>query len=81
MFDLYSLHLNLQPQHYKSKPYAGVISAAVFGLYGAATNLWDYSVQLEDGGAFDAFWEGVAYVVNAIVFFFSGVIISNFTIR
>lgn len=59
----------------------GVIAVAVFGLYGAATSKWDMSVKVEESGAFDAFWDAIAFIVNAIVFFFSGVACINFFVR
>lgn len=60
---------------------AGVIAVAVFGLYGAATSKWDMSVKVEESGAFDAFWDTIAFIVNAIVFFYSGVACINFFVR
>jgi hypothetical protein len=54
---------------------------AVFGLYGAATSKWDMSVKVEESGAFDAFWDAIAFIVNAIVFFYSGVACINFFVR
>ena len=59
----------------------GVIAVAVFGLYGAATSKWDMSVKVEESGAFDAFWDAIAFIVNAIVFFYSGVACINFFVR
>lgn len=59
----------------------GVIAVAVFGLYGAATSKWDMSAKVEESGAFDAFWDAIAFIVNAIVFFFSGVACINFFVR
>ncbi len=61
--------------------FSGVISPAVFGLYGAYTSKWGGGAKLEEGGAFDAFWDSLAYVVNATVFFFSGIYIANYMIR
>ncbi|BDA42347.1 probable Na(+)/H(+) antiporter NhaH at N-terminal half [Coccomyxa sp. Obi] len=60
---------------------SGVIAVAVFGLYGAATSKWDMSAKVEESGAFDAFWDAIAFIVNAIVFFFSGVACINFFVR
>jgi len=54
---------------------------AVFGLYGAATSKWDMSAKVEESGAFDAFWDTIAFIVNAIVFFYSGVACINFFVR
>ena len=60
---------------------AGVIAVAVYGLYGAATNKWDISLKIEAHGAFDAFWETLAFIVNGIIFFYSGVACINFIVR
>ena len=60
---------------------AGVIAVAVYGLYGAATNKWDIHIKIEAGGAFDAFWETIAFIVNGIIFFYSGVACINFIVR
>lgn len=54
---------------------------AVYGLYGAATNKWDIHIKIEAGGAFDAFWETIAFMVNGIIFFYSGVACINFIVR
>jgi len=59
----------------------GVIAVAVFGLYGAATNKWEMSSKVEESGAFDAFWDSIAFIANAIVFFYSGVACINFFVR
>jgi NhaP-type Na+/H+ or K+/H+ antiporter len=59
----------------------GVISVAVFGLYGAATSKWELSAKVEESGAFDAFWDSIAFITNAIVFFYSGVACINFFVR
>ena len=59
----------------------GVIAVAVYGLYGAATNKWDIHIKIEAGGAFDAFWETIAFIVNGIIFFYSGVACINFIVR
>lgn len=59
----------------------GVIAVAVYGLYGAATNKWDISLKIEAHGAFDAFWETMAFIVNGIIFFYSGVACINFIVR
>jgi NhaP-type Na+/H+ or K+/H+ antiporter len=58
-----------------------VIAVAVYGLYGAATNKWDISLKIEAHGAFDAFWETMAFIVNGIIFFYSGVACINFIVR
>lgn len=60
---------------------AGVIAVAVYGLYGAATNKWDIHIKVEASGAFDAFWETIAFIVNGIIFFYSGVACINFIVR
>ena len=60
---------------------AGVIAVAVFGLYGASTSKWDMSTKVEESGAFDAFWDTLSFVVNGIVFFYSGVASVNFVVR
>ena len=60
---------------------AGVIAVAVFGLYGAATSKWDLSTKVEESGAFDAFWDSIAFITNAIVFFYSGAACINFFVR
>ena len=53
----------------------------VYGLYGAATSKWDMSAKVEESGAFDAFWDTLSFVVNGIVFFFSGIACINFFVR
>lgn len=58
-----------------------MIAVAVYGLYGAATNKWDIHIKIEAGGAFDAFWETIAFIVNGIIFFYSGVACINFIVR
>lgn len=60
---------------------AGVISVAVFGLYGAATSKFDISDNLEESGAFVYFWDTFAFVANGIVFFYAGASSVNFVIR
>lgn len=60
---------------------AGVVSVAVYGLYGAATSKWDMSAKVEESGVFDSFWDTLSFVVNGIVFFFSGVACINFFVR
>lgn len=60
---------------------AGVVAVAVMGLYGAATNRWDMSTEAEEEGTFDGFWETAAFIVNAIVFMFTGIALVNFFIR
>ncbi len=59
----------------------GVVAVAVFGLYGAATNKWEMSAKIEQAGVFDGFWDTLAYITNAIVFFYSGVAAINFLVR
>lgn len=54
---------------------------AVFGLYGTATSKWELSTKVEESGAFDAFWDSIAFITNAIVFFYSGVACINFFVR
>lgn len=54
---------------------------AVYGLYGAATSKWDMSAKVEESGVFDSFWDTLSFVVNGIVFFFSGVACINFFVR
>ncbi|CAL5219904.1 g1831 [Coccomyxa viridis] len=61
--------------------FSGVIAVAVFGLYGAATSKWEMSAKVEESGAFDAFWDSIAFIANAIVFFYSGVACVNFFVR
>jgi hypothetical protein len=36
---------------------------------------------VEESGAFDAFWDSIAFIVNAIVFFYSGAACINFFVR
>ena len=60
---------------------AGVVSVAVYGLYGSATSKWDMSAKVEESGVFDSFWDTLSFVVNGIVFFFSGVACINFFVR
>jgi NhaP-type Na+/H+ or K+/H+ antiporter len=57
-----------------------VIAVAVFGLYGAATSKWEILSKVDDR-SFDAFWDTLCFVVNAIIFFFSGMSCVNFAIR
>ncbi len=59
----------------------GVISVACFGLYGTATSKWELSTKVEESGAFDAFWDSIAFISNSIVFFYSGVACINFLVR
>jgi NhaP-type Na+/H+ or K+/H+ antiporter len=59
--------------------FAGVVAVAVMGLYGASTNVWDMSTAAHH--TFDGFWETLAFIVNALVFFYSGVSTLNFFIR
>jgi hypothetical protein len=49
------------------------------GLYGASTNCWDMSTAAHH--TFDGFWETLAFVVNALVFMWSGAHVVNFFIR
>ena len=58
-----------------------MVAVAVFGLYGAATNKWEMSAKIEQAGVFDGFWDTLAYITNAIVFFYSGVACINFLVR
>ncbi len=67
--------------HPRSFVPAGVVAVAVFGLYGAATNKWEMSAKIEQAGVFDGFWDTLAYITNAIVFFYSGVACINFLVR
>jgi NhaP-type Na+/H+ or K+/H+ antiporter len=39
------------------------------------------STRAEAEGTFDGFWETLAFVVNALVFLFSGASVVNFMIR
>lgn len=59
--------------------WAGVVAVAVMGLYGASTNCWDMSTAAHH--TFDGFWETLAFVVNALVFMWSGAHVVNFFIR
>ncbi len=61
--------------------WAGVVAVAVYGLYGAATSKWDMSAKVEESGVFESFWDTLSFVVNGIVFFFSGVACINFFVR
>jgi len=58
---------------------SGVVAVAVFGLHGAATSTWDLPPSAHP--AFEAFWDALSFVANAIVFFFTGVAIVNFAVR
>lgn len=49
------------------------------GLYGASTNCWDMSTAAHH--TFDGFWETLAFVVNSLVFMWSGAHVVNFFIR
>jgi NhaP-type Na+/H+ or K+/H+ antiporter len=49
------------------------------GLYGAATNWWDMSTHAHE--TFDGFWETLAFVVNSLVFLYSGASVINFFVR
>ncbi|KAK9789036.1 hypothetical protein WJX73_003859 [Symbiochloris irregularis] len=59
---------------------SGVISVAVFGLFGAATSRWDMHIS-EEGEVFESFWDTLSFAANAIVFFFSGLACVNFAVR
>ena len=54
---------------------------AVCGLYGAATSRWDMSIEVEQQGTFESFWDTLSFVANNIVFFFSGMACVNFAVR
>eukprot|EP00882_Tetradesmus_deserticola_P021824 GHRQ01023626.1.p1 GENE.GHRQ01023626.1~~GHRQ01023626.1.p1 ORF type:complete len:386 (+),score=167.11 GHRQ01023626.1:523-1680(+) len=58
---------------------SGVVAVAVMGLYGAATNWWDMSTHAHE--TFDGFWETLAFVVNSLVFLYSGASVINFFVR
>lgn len=58
-----------------------MVAVAVYGLYGAATSKWDMSAKVEESGVFESFWDTLSFVVNGIVFFFSGVACINFFVR
>eukprot|EP00878_Enallax_costatus_P002544 GHUV01002726.1.p1 GENE.GHUV01002726.1~~GHUV01002726.1.p1 ORF type:complete len:958 (+),score=224.31 GHUV01002726.1:205-3078(+) len=58
---------------------SGVVAVAVMGLYGAATNCWDMSTHAHSH--FDGFWETLAFIVNSLVFLYSGASMVNFFIR
>ena len=58
-----------------------MVSCAVCGLYGAATSRWDMSIEVEHAGTFEAFWDTFAFVVNNVIFFFSGMACVNFAVR
>jgi len=60
---------------------AGVIAVVTYGLYGAYTTYWDMDVHILESGAFDSFYESLAFLVNGIVFFYSGVSCVNFVVR
>ena len=60
---------------------AGVVSGAVTGLCGAASSRWDMSIEVMHAGTFESFWDTLSFVVNNIVFFFSGMAIVNFAVR
>jgi hypothetical protein len=42
---------------------------------------WEISIKVQESGAFEAFWDALAHIANALVFFFSGVSCVNFFIR
>lgn len=52
-----------------------------FGLYGAATTAWDMDVHILESGAFDSFYDSLAFLVNGIIFFYSGISCVNFVVR
>lgn len=60
---------------------SGVIAVVCFGLYGNATSKWGMLATVEDNGSFDAVWDMVAFAVNGLVFFWSGIAAVNFLIR
>ena len=60
---------------------SGVIALVMFGLYGNATSKWGMLATAEESGAFDAVWDMVAFGINGLVFFWSGVASVNFLIR
>ncbi|KAL0021928.1 hypothetical protein WJX79_007439 [Trebouxia sp. C0005] len=60
---------------------SGVIAVVTYGLYGAYTTYWDMDVHILESGAFDSFYESLAFLVNGIVFFYSGVSCVNFVVR
>ena len=60
---------------------SGVIAVVCFGLYGNATSKWGMLATVEDSGSFDAVWDMVAFAVNGLVFFWSGIAAVNFLIR
>lgn len=60
---------------------AGVIAVVTYGLYGAYTTTWDMDVHILESGAFDSFYESLAFVVNGVIFFYSGVSCVNFVVR
>ncbi|KAL0035986.1 hypothetical protein WJX77_010179 [Trebouxia sp. C0004] len=60
---------------------SGVIAVVTYGLYGAYTTNWDMDVHILESGAFDSFYESLAFLVNGIIFFYSGVSCVNFVVR
>lgn len=60
---------------------SGVIALVIFGLYGNATSKWGMLATAEESGAFDAVWDMVAFGINGLVFFWSGVASVDFLIR
>ncbi|KAL0054880.1 hypothetical protein WJX82_003714 [Trebouxia sp. C0006] len=60
---------------------SGVIAVVTYGLYGAYTTAWEMDVHILESGAFDSFYESLAFLVNGIVFFYSGVSCVNFVVR
>ena len=57
---------------------SGVTAVVVLGLYGASTSAFGTSAGVLAGGKFRGFWDGLAFAMNAIVFFFSGAQSVNF---
>jgi len=60
---------------------SGVIAVVVFGLYGNATSKWGMLSSEEYHIQFDAAWAMIAFAINSLVFFWSGVSAVNFVIR
>ena len=59
----------------------GVIAVVTYGLYGAYSSTWDMDVHVLESGAFDSFYASLAFLVNGIIFFYSGVSCVNFVVR
>ncbi|GIL78699.1 hypothetical protein Vretifemale_8066, partial [Volvox reticuliferus] len=60
---------------------SGVIAVVVFGVYGAATGTWGLSSQARRAGAFDRFWDVLAFCINGLIFFLLGASAVNYLIR